>query len=177
MRTQQTTGCALSRHQELLCGHVSFLMVTTTVATRLKLICHLLHREVLFLSSKPGRAGTLRSCRFLLGGRASPSVLSPAGRRWPAPMIPLTSAAVRKRASPPLTVSVSADSRLFSSPAASPPSLLCCPGCPGFQHWEPVPSWRVPSPPLAPQAFQAHPVCSPVASVPSVGERHCTLEV
>lgn len=35
-----------------------------------------------------------------------------------------------------------------------------------------MPSWRVPSPPLAPQAFPAHPACSPGASVPSVGERH-----
>lgn len=52
------------------------------------------------------------------------------------------------------------------------PCHCCAARCPGFQHREPVPSWRVPSPPLAPQAFQAHPVCSPGASVPSVGKRH-----
>lgn len=57
MRTQQTTACALSRHQELLCGHVSFLMVTTAVATQLKLICHLLHREVPFLVFEAGVGG------------------------------------------------------------------------------------------------------------------------
>lgn len=71
-----------------------------------------------------------------------------------------------------LTVSASAGLCLLCSPADSPPlSLLSCPDCPGFQHWEPVPSWRVPSPPLAPRAFQAHPVCSSGASVSSVGER------
>ena len=130
MRTQQKSGCALSRHQELPCVDTCPPDADDGCGRSVKAdpaaCCTIRYH---FCLRNRGGAGTLRFCRCSVCGDRPSAVCachSPRGTcLLPWFLLLLSGRGLLLRLS---TVSAGVDLRLLCSPADSPPlSLLCCP--------------------------------------------------